>query len=202
MKTILVPGETLTTEEEFLPGKNTFTDNGLIKSSTLGNGVLDNTTKEASVQGNEIQTIAVGDIIIGLVTNVKENNVLIEIRSVEGGKKVTVSNAQIPIRNISNKFVSRTRDFFRIGDVVRAKVSQIDEYGIDLDTIGKGFGVTKAYCTKCRHEMEYGHGKLMCLNCGSVETRKWFEEEDIREERRPREFDRNRSFGNRDRSRG
>jgi hypothetical protein len=54
---------------------------------------------------------------------------------------------------------------------------------IDVATNEKGLGVIKAYCSKCRQEMQYSNEKLMCLNCGNIEERKWFEAE-----QKPREF--------------
>ena len=194
MKNTIMPGEAFTTEEEFLAGKNTFVENGLIKATTLGNANLDNDTKEASIEGKSVVAISEGDIVLGVVTNVKESTIMIEMRRAEGDKKVTTRNAQIPVRNIANEFVVRTRDFFRIGDIVRAKVAKLSDYGIDLETKGKGLGVVSAYCCNCRQEMTPGQGKLRCLSCGSVEGRKWFENED---EYKPRARDDSRGFNDR-----
>jgi exosome complex component CSL4 len=196
MKQTIIPGETITTEEEFLAGKNTYVEDGLIKASSFGNVNLDNATKKASVQGKCVETISEGAIVYGVVTNVKDTTIMIELRRGEGEVRITTKNAQIPVRNISNEFVSRTRDYYRIGDIVKAKVAKISEYGIDLETKGKDLGVVKAYCSKCRHEMTPGQGKLRCLNCASVEGRKWFENED---EYKPRERDDSRGFGGRGR---
>jgi len=197
-----MPGEALTTEEEFLAGKNTYVEDGLIKSTTFGNANLDHATKEATVKGKSIEPVKEGDVVFGVITNVKDNTVMVELKRGEGETKVTRRNAQIPVRNISNEFVSRTRDFYRIGDIVKAKVNRIDDYGIDLETKGKGLGVIKAYCSKCRHEMMSNQEKMKCLDCGSIEDRKWFEKED---EYKPRERDDSRggfrdrrSFGGRD----
>jgi len=198
MKNTIMPGEALTTEEEFLAGKNTFVENGLIKSTTLGNANLDNATKEAWVDGKSVNPLKEGDIAFGVVTNVKDNTVRVELKKAEGDKRVTKRDAQIPVRNISNEFVSRTRDFFRIGDIVKAKIASVSEYGIDLETKGKGLGVIKAYCSNCRHEMVSNQEKLRCLDCGSVESRKWFEKED---EYKPRERSESSGFRGRD-SRG
>ena len=194
MKNAIIPGEAFSTEEEFLAGKNTFIENGLIKAKTLGVANLDNDTKEASIEGKCVEAIDEGDIVFGVVTNVKESTVMIEMRKAEGDKKVTTRNAQIPVRNIANEFVVKTRDFFRIGDIVRAKVAKMSDYGIDLETKGKGLGVVNAYCCNCRHELTPGQGKLRCLSCGSVEGRKWFENED---DYKPRGRDDSRGFNDR-----
>lgn len=204
MKKAIMPGEAITTEEEFLAGKNTYTEDGLVKASTLGEAQLDNNTKEATIKGKSLQSISVGDTVYGVVTTVKENTVMVELKRADNGKTVTRRDAQIPVRNISNEFVSRTRDFYRIGDIVKAKINRMDDYGIDLETKGVGLGVIEAFCSKCRHDMMNNQGSMKCLNCGNVEGRKWFENED---EYKPRERsdDRgfrgrdNRSFGGRDR---
>jgi len=194
MKNMIIPGEVLTTEEEFLAGKNTFVENGIIKSASFGIANFNNDTKEVSVEGKSVQTIKEGDIVYGVVSNVKESSILVDLKKGEGEIKITITRAQIPVRNISNEFVSKTRDFYRIGDIVKAKISKISDYGIDLETKGKGLGVIKAYCSKCRHEMTPGQGQMRCLECSSVEGRKWFESED---EYKPRERSDSRYGGDR-----
>jgi len=199
MKNAIMPGETLTTEEEFLAGKNTYAENGLIKAATFGNANFNNDTKEVSVEGKSIETIKEGDIVYGVVSNVKETSIIVDLKKGEGEIIITTTRAQIPVRNISNEFVSKTRDFYRIGDIIKAKISKISDYGIDLETKGKGLGIIKAYCSKCRHEMTPGQGRMRCLGCGSVEGRKWFENED---EYKPRDRNDSRSFGGDRRSGG
>jgi exosome complex component CSL4 len=181
---IITPGETITTEEEYAPGKNTYAEKGSIKASTMGIIEYDDANKEARIKGKSIEELVPGDIITGQVNLVKESMATIELLSAENGKKITgVRTAQLPIRNISTEYVSEIRKIIKIGDIIRARITMSSPLAIDLATNEKGLGVIKAYCSNCRKEMHYSNEKLMCLECGSVEERKWFEAE-----QKPREF--------------
>jgi len=174
---VYVPGEEITTEEEFLPGKNTYSEKGLVKATIMGVADFNDTNKEVKIKGNGVQEIARGDIITGKVILVKESNVVINMESAEGGKKITKPSAQIPIRNASTEYVTNLKKIFKIGDMVRARVYNKSPLGIDLATNEKGLGITKAYCSECRSEMNYSNGKLMCLACGAIDERRWHEQE-------------------------
>lgn len=213
-ETIILPGEEITTEEEYAGGKNTYNQKGIIRSTAMGKAIFDENRKEVAVRGKIVQTIRPGDIVNGKVVMIKDTMVMLELKSAENKKKITSKAAMIPVRNVSTDFISDLHKVFKIGDLVKAKVTNASPLGIDLATNEKGLGVTKAYCGECRHEMSYSNGKLMCLSCGSVEERKWFEmDQKPREfnDRAPRRdfgerrsfggrpsFNRNRGFGNRE----
>ena len=176
---IIFPGEALATEEEYSAGENTFIKNGKIVSKTLGIINANESAKEIGVKGKTVNEIQYGDTVIGKVMLVKESSATIELMSAENGKRITGINvAQLPIRNVSNEYVTELKKLIKIGDIVKAKIASINEYAIDLTTKGQGLGVVKAFCSNCRAELSHSNGKLMCLACGSVEDRKWFEKED------------------------
>ncbi|MFA5357339.1 MAG: exosome complex RNA-binding protein Csl4 [archaeon] len=185
---LVFPGEEITTEEEFAPGKNTFAEKGAVRASIVGKKEFDDATKEARIKGTAVTKLRSGDIVTAKVRSVSDSKVLTSIISVEneeGGKKVIgIKDAALPVRNVSNAYVTNLKTLFKIGDIVRARVSMANRLAVDLETNSKGFGVIKAYCHQCRQELNYSNGKLMCLNCGNVEERKWFEAEDERSERR------------------
>jgi len=181
---IIIPGEAITTEEEYAAGKNTYAQKGSIKASIMGIAEYDDSNKEARIKGKSIEELVPGDIIIGQVNLVKESTAVIEILSAENGKKITgVKTAQLPVRNISTEYVSEIKKILKIGDIIRGRITMSSPLAIDLATNEKGLGVIKAYCSNCRKEMHYSNEKLMCLECGNVEERKWFEAE-----QKPREF--------------
>jgi len=190
-KQIYMPGQVITTEEEFLAGENTFAEGGFVKAKGVGEADLNHETKEATVLGKSIKTIVPGDIVTGVVTLVKDSSVVISMTSAENGKKITTSSAQIPISSASTQYVTNLKKIFKVGDIVKARVSKMSSFGIDLETSETGLGVISAYCSNCRKKMEYSNEKLMCLSCGSVEERKWFEMVEVP---RPRE-ERSGGFG-------
>lgn len=192
---IVMPGEDITTEEEYVPKRNTFAKNGIVKSKIMGRVEFDDTNKEVRVAGKSIKEIRSGDIVIGKVMLVKESTAVLELVSAEGGKRITgMKTAQLPVRNISTEFISDIKKIIKIGDIIRARIMMASPLAIDLATNEKGLGVTKAYCSNCRKEMQYSNEKLMCLNCGNVEERKWFEAE-----QKPREFAPRGDYGDRNR---
>ncbi|MFA5931283.1 MAG: exosome complex RNA-binding protein Csl4 [archaeon] len=192
---IVMPGEIITTEEEYVPKRNTFAQNGIVKAKVMGKVEFDDANKEVRVAGKSIKELRAGDIVVGKITLVKESTAVIELVSAEGGKKITgMKTAQLPVRNISTEYISDIKKIMKIGDIIRARIMMASRLAIDLATNEKGLGVTKAYCSKCRQEMKYSNEKLMCLNCGNVEERKWFEAE-----QKPREFAPRGDFGDRNR---
>jgi len=187
---IIFPGEELATEEEYSAGENTFVRKGKIKSKTVGYAQADETSKEMNVKGKSIPTLEYGDVVVGKIMLVKESSATVEMLHAENDKKIAGINvAQLPVRNVANEYVHELKKMVKIGDIIKAKIASINPYAIDLTTKGKGLGVIKAYCTNCRTEMQYNNSKLMCLACGSVEDRKWFEKEDAQDFNRgpPRE---------------
>jgi len=185
---ILLPGESITTEEEYSAGKNTYSDKGIIRATATGEAVLDDVKKEARISGKRVERLRQGDIVIGKVMMVKESTAVIELLSAEGGKKIMgIKTAQLPIRNVSTEYVAELRKAVKIGDLIRARIEMASPLAIDLLTSEKGLGVIKAYCSNCRKEMQYSNEKLMCLECGNSEERKWYEAEQKPREFRPRE---------------
>lgn len=200
---IILPGEKIGTEEEYLAGENTFVKEGKIFSKTIGKIVINQENKEISVEGKQIDEIKFGDIVIGKVTLVKESTAVIELLSAEQNKRITgVKTAQLPIRNVSNEYVKDLKKVIKIGDIIRAKVVMSSPLAMDLNTKEKGLGVIKAYCSKCRKEMNFNNNQMACLSCGNIEDRKWFEK--IEEERQfaPREDRPYNNFRRNDMNRG
>ncbi len=187
---IVIPGEEISNEEQYSGGRNTFAKFGKVKSITLGKAIFDDGQKKVSVEGKLVQTITINDIVYGKVVKVKDSMVLIELTSAENNKKITSKEANLPVRNVSTEYISKLDNFFKIGDLVKAKVVGATPLGIDLATNETGLGVIKAYCKECRTELSHSNGKLLCFNCGSQEERKWFSDE-----QKPREFQPRREFG-------
>lgn len=174
---MVLPGEFLSTGEEFAPGSNAFDCEGNVCSANTGLVSADSKTREISVKPViELLSIKPGSIVLGRVTLVKENNVSIELCENRGKRQrqvISQTRAVIPIRNASREYVEKLRDCFKVGDIVKARVSKIlPGGGIDLETNQPDLGVVKAFCSKCRHPLRVFGTSLRCLNCGSSEKRK------------------------------
>jgi len=179
----VMPGAVIATEEEYVAGKNTYVEEGQIKAKNLGVPRFDHERKEASIEGKSVDALRSGDVVFGKIILLKESMVVVELVSAENGKKITQKSAQLPVRNVSTEFVDNLKKMFKIGDIIKAKVSTISPLGIDLITNETGLGVIKAFCGKCRGEMSHSSGKLMCLSCGNIEERRWHTDEQVPRQR-------------------
>ncbi|MBN2067453.1 MAG: exosome complex RNA-binding protein Csl4 [Candidatus Diapherotrites archaeon] len=172
----VLPGEQLSTEEEFEPGPNTYADDGNVYSASLGTVSVDSRHKSIDVESDrKLNTLKPGTVVYGSVFLVKESSVIVSLRQCpdkEDRRVISQGNAMLPVRNVSRDYVKSLRDNFRIGDLVKAKVSRASPLGIDLSTVDNDLGVIKAFCSKCRKPLHlFGHS-LRCLSCGSREQRK------------------------------
>ncbi len=205
-KKIYFPGEEIAIEEEYSAGKKTFEENGSIKASVYGELILDDMNREADIKGKMLEAVDIGDIVYGKITTIKESSAVVELIKAENNKVLCNTRAQLPVRNVSKEYVTNLSEYYKVGDFLKARISNVDKYSTDIATNETGLGVMNAYCSKCKNNLSYSNEKMMCLNCGNVETRKWFEKEDVRKERTdgghrpsfsrdgPRGFDRNNKF--------
>jgi len=172
----VVPGEAVSTAEEFVPGRNVFEREGEILSNSMGLVAFDPKFKEVNVEKRrEVALLDRGSIVYGRVRLVKESSVLIDIITAEkNGKKKAfhVGVAMIPVRMVAREYVESLKDFFRIGDLVKGKAEMVSPFAIDVSTNDDSLGVIKAYCSECRQPLHlFGQG-LKCLSCGCTQQRK------------------------------
>lgn len=175
---LVLPGSFLAYEEEYMAGQNAFGDeNGKVYSTIIGYKELDQNSHEVNVKSvsKAAKRLEKGDIVRGKVAMVKDNVVLIDIREAEGksGKKALSSGyASLVIFNIADEYVNSTRDMFRIGDIVKARVADVKPYGVELETKALDLGVIKAYGVKTRQPLMLINGKLRDPSTGETEERK------------------------------
>ncbi|PIU21868.1 MAG: hypothetical protein COT15_00130 [Candidatus Diapherotrites archaeon CG08_land_8_20_14_0_20_34_12] len=175
-KDVVIPGEFLAYEEEFLEGKNTINTNGKIYSTTLGKLEVDEKNRLINVKNaRDIDKLKVGAVIIGKVSFAKDNVVSIKMVEAYSGKTKLIlpsTSAFLKVSSVSTSYIESMKQYLKIGDIVKAVVSEIKPFGIQLRTNDPELGVVKAYCSKCRAPMHLSQDKLQCLSCGSVEIRK------------------------------
>ena len=174
---IVFPGSVLGHEEEFVAGSHAFEAGGIVYSDSVGSKVLDTSNYEASVNKatREVKILERGCIVTCVVSLVKANMVLVEIKEAEiGGETRAVHdrNGSINVRNIANSYVKSTEDCYRAGDIVMAKVIDVVAYGVELETRAPELGVVKAFGIRSRKPLHLIDGKLRDITTGSVEERK------------------------------
>lgn len=175
-KKVVLPGEELSTDEEFEGGDNTFNENGFVYSDSLGTAEFDPQNYEVKVKKKKtVELFRPGAKVYGVVSTVRKNSVTIAIKEAYWNREPQVfskSRAALMISQVSRDFVRDIKEMFKKGDIVVAEVSSVKPYAVDLRTNKPELGVIRAYCSQCRHAMNYSNSKLMCTNCGSVEHRK------------------------------
>lgn len=172
-KTVL-PGELLGTAEEFFPSEGAYEENGKIYSKFVG--VPEYNLKEKTVKiksKNPPVVLKEGDIIIGTISDLKDQFVIVEISNVsEKSREISSeTSSSLHISRISEDFVQNIRQQFKIGDIIRAKVIQTVPT-LQISTTGKEFGVLKAYCGNCKAPLKMDKNKLICKKCERTEFRK------------------------------
>ena len=171
---IKLPGDVLVATEEYMPGEGTYEHGGMILASRIGTLVLDDREKIASIVFSKEPVLPlVGDIALGTVLDAGGKMVQIEIRSLErNGRGMPASNrGALHITKMSEDFIDNPRKFFRLGDIVRARIIQL-EPSIQLSTAGEELGIVRAFCGKCRLPLERKGSQLHCAECERNEPRK------------------------------
>lgn len=171
---ILVPGDAISTTEEFTAGEGTYEENGKVISANIGTAEIDSNERVVRVKPkNPVAIIKERDVIIGTVNDVRGGIATIGVSKVVGKEREISSetNATIHISKISDNYINDIGRELRIGDIIRAKVIQTSP-SLQLSTQGENFGVLKALCMKCRTPLKRKNNELFCNNCERVETRK------------------------------
>lgn len=166
---MVLPGEFLATTEEFVTGRGVYEENGKIYASLIGKSWFDS-SRRLSVSGKEIQCLKPGDSVYGIVYDIFEKIALIKLD--RKAETVGDSIAFLRVSELSNGYARTIREFVRIGDVLKAKIIEVRETGTYLTIKDSELGVVKAFCSKCRNEMNAENNLFHCKECGSIEKRK------------------------------
>ncbi len=173
-KETVLSGDYLGTTEEFLSGVGTFSEEGKIYASILGDKNLDQSAHVAMVEGNLPENIDVDTVVFGEVFKIDPSFVRVIVKKIKGSSRSVDEKADIHVSNIMDGYVENASDNFGTGDIIKAKVSKLMSMKIDLTTRGD-FGVVMAFCKRCRNPMKLADAEknlLKCENCGSRESRK------------------------------
>lgn len=173
-KKFVVPGDFIGTEEEYLGGEGTFSENEKIYSTITGEAG-EAAKKLAVSQKRPLRPLGVGTTIIGKVENISEPIALVSMQVGMGGEHrfgETDEYAVLHASMIRKGYVKNVRDEYKIGDIIRAKIVDQRNGEFRLSTDGDELGAIKAYCAKCRHPMKVESGILQCQECGTKDNRK------------------------------
>lgn len=172
---IVLPGEQVSTSEELLSGDGTFEEDGVIRASRIGKYIIDEKQRKAIVK--PLTSIPVilknGDTVLAQVRSVRSNMVIADVIHVIGKKRAISgdTNGTIRVSEISTSYTKDPAYEFAAGDIIRAKVTQVNP-SVQLATKDGDLGVIKGLCVKCRRPLIKKDNALECGNCGNKEKRK------------------------------
>src|SRR4030095_3419408 len=158
--TPIIPGEHLASIEEFESGKNTYVDNGMIRSAAVGKKVYDFRTRIVRIdQMNSPMLPKTGDILVGYVEMLFGSMLSIRILFINDKKSYSgfsaITSARISSgssgggggRERGERRGGKT--IFRVGDIIRGRVVSLLNSTIHIVIDEKEFGVLYTLCFNC-----------------------------------------------------
>ncbi len=177
---IVLPGDVICDAKEYKPGSGTYVENGKIKSQVIGRVHFDRKRRIVSVTPvKDPKVLHDNDIILGEVVSVSNTIVNIkvyfvynknrEIKRLDAPYSATLHISQLGFRAM------RMSDYFKVGDLVAAKIILDRVIPLSLTVSNRDLGVVAAYCGTCGGKMiikDARSNTLVCTKCGKVEKRK------------------------------
>jgi exosome complex component CSL4 len=170
----VVPGERLGVIEEFVPGRDTREENGVIYSETTGIAKIDAMNKTVYVQ-RRVKTPLIpeeGATVTSMVTHAQDKVAQVSISQINQVPVGTPFSGVLHISSSSPRYERTMKEVCKTGDIVRAKIVSAKNGIPLLTTIGRGLGVVRAYCSQCGQLLTLRNRLLQCPSCGKVERRK------------------------------
>ncbi len=170
----VLPGDKLAVSEEFLPGKHTYDDSGLIRALMVGEVQKDVTNMEISVKpAVEPQTVKVDDWVTGQVEVAQASSANVKIYYLNGKPTHKDFVGMLSLRGMMGGRGQRRSTPVKLGDIVRCRVYSLLNGIIHLTIEEPDMGVVAALCGNCGRQMLRGSStRAKCDECGNVEERK------------------------------
>lgn len=190
-----MPGERLATEEEFVPGENTYVEEGVIYASAIGSVATDAGKISVRQKGRSIRLIDRNMLVLGTVVESAKSVVFVKIDDInlEGKEYLALKDGKIPskpprsgggprFRGRRDREGPREQEDSEeapgkqcnLGDTIIARVQFNDKDSYQLIMDRPETGVIATRCGLCGGEVECNEQRtaLKCLECGHDEKRK------------------------------
>jgi len=172
---LILPGDEVGVIEEFTAGEGTYEQDGKVYVSVAGKAFYDMINRKVnsiSFKKPSLLALRKSKYVIGVVVGLKEDSALVNILSVEEKPLGSPLSGYVHISQITNKFLEKITDAFRVGDIIKAKPINFS-IPIALTLKQKDLGVVYAKCSICGTKMvKHDEEHLRCPNCGNIEKRK------------------------------
>ena len=166
-ETATFPGDKIASIEEYEAGYNTFDDGNMVRASTVGEKILDKTTRIARIKHPKMLSIPqVGDTVIGTVAAVMSSMIAVSIDYIN--EKPTTSKVECvcSIRNIRRKNIAL------VNDIVTLKILNHLNGTIHATIDEPNLGVLFTKCRKCGGKVVPMRDAIKCTECSWIDERK------------------------------
>ena len=176
-KKLVVPGEHVGIEEEYIPSSGVYSEDGELYAASLGNLDLDSANYSAKVHSKASipKMQRESNVVVGNVAQMNDNVAIIDLMPMNSEAFKMIPNEASAVLRVSDTrrgFVRSLRDELGVGDIVRAKIIEANEHSVRLRIDERELGVIKAYCKSCRGVLRLDDHDLKCEKCGNTEHRK------------------------------
>jgi exosome complex component CSL4 len=170
-KKILLPGDHVGPGEVYEASASTYVDKDEVYASTMGE--LEEGARGLKTHVKKLQ-LERGSVVYGIVINVFDNFAIVVLAPEKSpeGKFAGVDEGKILVKFASKEYTRSMRDAFKIGDIVRAKITEIDGDTAMLTTAFPEYGVIKAFCSRDKTPLVKEGRDLVCPMCKGRERRK------------------------------
>ena len=166
-ETTTFPGDKIASIEEYEAGQNTFDDGDMVRASTVGEKILDKTTRIASIKHPRLLSIPrIGDTVIGSVVAVMSSMIAVSIDYINGKPTTSKVECVCSTRNIRKKNIALAND------IVTLKIKNHLNGTIHATIDEPHLGVLFTKCRKCGGKVVPMRDAIKCTECSWIDERK------------------------------
>ncbi|MEM3676431.1 MAG: exosome complex RNA-binding protein Csl4, partial [Thermoplasmataceae archaeon] len=165
--------DAMSTAEEYLPGQNATENEGTIVSLAFGRVIRDDGKLTISVIPfkNKIK-LRPGDLVYGQVIRNDQRRATVRIGAVKMKGDGLVYHDEEASLHPQMPGGREGGSLVRIGDLLRGRVIRTGSRGTEITITGRGLGVLRTLCFRCRNPLVRKGTTLYCENCERSEIRK------------------------------
>lgn len=177
---MVFPGEYIAEIEEFQAGNNTFTLDGTIRSTVLGNKEYDSKRRTIKIDPINPQELPkIGDIVMGFVEMLFGPMISVKLFSVNNKPYGSGLSAIASARTGNNKggwnrdrYNRKPKSIYRIGDIVRGQITSLMNSSIHITVDETNFGLLYSLCLNCGGDTVKINNGVKCIECSSYEEKR------------------------------
>jgi exosome complex component CSL4 len=178
---IAFPGDLIAEIEEYEGGKNTFVSDGSVRASAMGDKEYDLKRRIVRIdQKKPLIMPKIGDEVIGYIEMLFGPMISVKLLYLNG-KLFSAGFSAIASTRINFRERNRERGergerrakvAFRVGDIIRGRVTSLLNSSIHITIAEKEYGVLYTLCYLCGGDTVRVNNAVKCIECGNYEERK------------------------------